>query len=133
MMPTLKPKASIFRFPEPSMSYAFIDLYFTNMNTFFPVLHRPSFDKCFDQSLHLSDEGFASVLLLVCAIGCRFSDDPRITHRTSKTVKTPTGWQLFHQVRRLRQTILHPSIHDLQVYCVSRDNSTSSLKLILVS
>lgn len=118
MNPTLRPKDHGFHFPEPSMTSVLIELYFENMNIFFPLLHRPSFDICLAKGLHLRDDGFACVLLLVCAIGCRFSDDPYVTHHPSKKVQYPTGWELFHQVRRLRRRFLPHSIHDLHVYCV---------------
>lgn len=81
------------------------------MNIFFPLLHRPSFDKCIINKLHLREDGFASVLLLVCAIGSRFSDDTYTSHPS-------TGWELFHQVRRLGRRFIPRSIHDMHVYCV---------------
>lgn len=40
----------------------------------YPILHRPSFERDLRARLHLKDEKFAAIVLLVCAIGSRFLD-----------------------------------------------------------
>lgn len=40
----------------------------------YPVLHRPSFERDLRARLHLKDEKFAAIVLLVCALGSRFLD-----------------------------------------------------------
>ena len=48
------------------------------MNTLFPILHRPSFENDLRRGVHLYQETFGGVVLLVCAIGSRFSTDRRV-------------------------------------------------------
>ncbi|KAF5328400.1 hypothetical protein D9619_013327 [Psilocybe cf. subviscida] len=83
-----------FEFPPPDLAHALIELYFSNMNLFFPLLHRPTFDRLVARGGFLSPSPgggdaarerereetgfrFAHVYLLVCAVGAYFSDDPR--------------------------------------------------------
>lgn len=58
--------------------YKLISLYSTLYNAYVPVLHLPLFLAALADGLHLRDPEFGSVLLLVCALGARFSDDPRV-------------------------------------------------------
>lgn len=74
------PQAQVhFEFPEPDLMPQLVDLYFSEMNLIYPLLHRPSFIHSVTAGLHLRDEQFAAILLLVCAIGARHSDDPPCT------------------------------------------------------
>jgi len=96
-----------------------IDLYFQYTNLYMPLLHRPTFDKCVKEGLYLEDNKFAPVFLLVCALGARFSDNPRVrldgidSHHSA-------GWKWFEQVHIMERSLLTPpTLYDLQVYCVS--------------
>ncbi|KAF8913703.1 hypothetical protein CPB85DRAFT_1433889 [Mucidula mucida] len=62
------------------------------------LLHRPTFQQAIDSGLHLLDHLFGGPVLLVCALGARFSDDPRVAS-TASTVK---GWDWYVQVDVLR-------------------------------
>jgi hypothetical protein len=118
MLQTLRPPESYFCFPEPDLFDSLIDAYFIHVNAFLPLLHRSAFEKSLADSLHFHDEGFGATALLVCAIGCRFSDDPRI----------PTSWELFNQVGRLHRPLFSPqTIYDLQVHAVSIHFSNKTL------
>ncbi|KAF5328402.1 hypothetical protein D9619_013325 [Psilocybe cf. subviscida] len=89
---------SAFDLPPPDLARALIELYFANMNLFFPLLHRPTFDRLVARGGFLSPSPlpgaggeererrgeetetgfrFAHVYLLVCAVGAYFSDDAR--------------------------------------------------------
>ncbi|KAG6836325.1 hypothetical protein H0H93_009118, partial [Arthromyces matolae] len=95
-----------------------IDLYFLNANLFLPLLHRPTFEKALAERLHLHDEGFAAVLLLVCAVASRYSDDPR-TLIDGVRQKASAGWKWYHQVQSSKKNLLaFPLLYDLQYYCV---------------
>jgi hypothetical protein len=119
MIQTFRPPEDLYVFPEEDLLNSLVDLYFTNVNLFYPLLHRPTFDKCRAEGLHLQDAGFGATVLLVCAIGCRFSDDLRVSN-TVTTSSSSTGWFLFNQVGRLGLSWYAPhSIYDLQVYPVS--------------
>ena len=95
-----------------------IELYFRNVNDFMPLLHRPTFEKGISERLHLSEEGFGSTVLLVCAVGSRFSDDPRVFLEGSDSTHS-SGWEWFRQVQLVRKSLLAaPRLYDLQICCV---------------
>ena len=61
-----------------------------------PLLHRPTFERALINGLHYSETGFASVVLLVCALGSRYSDDSRVCVTEDKR---SAGWHYFDQVQ----------------------------------
>ncbi|KAF7320542.1 Fungal-trans domain-containing protein [Mycena chlorophos] len=65
-------------FPPLPLMHNLIDLYFVNANIYLPLLHRPSFEKSVRDGLFLRNDGFASTLLLVCAIASRWHPDPQM-------------------------------------------------------
>ena len=95
------------------------------MNSFLPLLHRPIFEKSLADNLHLRDDGFGAVVLLVAAVGARFSDDPRVALPGTEAMHS-AGWAWFNQVQMVRRSLFSPpSLYDLQIYCV-RDQITPS-------
>lgn len=88
------------------------------MNLIFPLLHRPTFEKSLAEDLHLRDAGFGGVVSLVAAIGARFSSDPRVCVSGTDPTRS-AGYMWFYQVQVvLRSFYSHPSLYDLQIYCV---------------
>ena len=81
-----------------------ISLYFAKMNIFFPLLHRATFLQSVVHGIHRSDHGFANTLLLVCAIGSMFTDDPRVLSSESDLLKKPAGSRWFNQVPGMANT-----------------------------
>ncbi|KAJ7264499.1 fungal-specific transcription factor domain-containing protein [Mycena haematopus] len=117
---TMKPWEDIppvqdYTFPPNDLMLRLISLYFSNVNIFFPVLHRPTFETAFVSHKHLADSGFARTLLLVCALGARYSDDPRV--HIPDTHFGTAGWVWFDQVKL---TVYgQPTLYDLQCYCLA--------------
>jgi len=85
-------------FPPEDLMGELIESYFVNLNLFKPVLHRPSLEDGLRNNLHRTDRGFASVVLLVCAIGSRFSHDPRVFLQDVEFTRQSAGWRWFEQV-----------------------------------
>lgn len=82
------------------------------------------FEKSLTDNLHFRDDGFGAVLLLVAAVGARFSDDPRVALPGTDALHS-AGWAWFNQVQMVRRSLFSPpSLYDLQIYCV-RDHSSS--------
>ncbi|KAI0692333.1 fungal-specific transcription factor domain-containing protein [Cytidiella melzeri] len=116
-------------FPPADLMLDLISLYFTEYNIYTPLLHRPTFDLNLKSGLHLQDNGFGAVVLIVCALGSRASDDPRVLldversgaekNGTSDSEQTyhSAGWEWFDQVRksRLEMTFLPGTLYDMQV------------------
>lgn len=87
------------------------------MNPFLPVLHRPSFERALNDRRHLTDIGFGSVVMLVCAIGALWTDDGRVYIEGMS--KHSSGWKWFEQVQVQRKSFLGPPrLYDLQIYAV---------------
>lgn len=87
-------------------------------NLYYPTLHRPTFDRSVADGLHTRDASFGAVVLLVCAIGSRYSDDPRISPPGAEPLRC--GWEFFDQLPfQLDHLFERPSLYHLQYYCVS--------------
>lgn len=82
-----------------------------------PLLHRPTFEKSVSEGLHRTNAMFGATLLLVCAHGARYSDDPRVLAAESPR---SAGWRWFEQVNILRKSLYHrTSLYELQMHVVS--------------
>ncbi len=97
-----------------------VRIYFTTMNIYIPLLHEPTFVQNIEKGLHLTNEAFGATLLLVCALGSRQSDDPRVLLEGTDTWHS-AGWSWFRQVLTTRNAFIlaPPQIYDLQIACVS--------------
>ncbi|KAI0774799.1 fungal-specific transcription factor domain-containing protein [Trametes elegans] len=100
-------------FPSPDLMTALIELYFTHVNAFTPLLHRPSFEHAVSDKLHLRSQGFGSVLLLVCACASRFTDDPRAY--INPTEHHSAGWRWYLEAEGVHKSTIAPAeLYDLQ-------------------
>ncbi|KAF8994386.1 fungal-specific transcription factor domain-containing protein [Cyathus striatus] len=98
-----------YTFPSPDLIAILTDAYFVHVNLLLPLLHRPTFERDVANGLHLNDEGFGGVLLLVCAVGSRYTE--QIDERT---------W--FNQVQIVKQSLLDPlTLYNLQSYCLAAE------------
>lgn len=108
-----------FSFPEEDLMHELVRQYFQNVNVYLPFLHRPTMEKLVEDKLYLTNDSFASVLLLICAVASRYTEDPRVF---LENVDSPhsRGWKWFDQVQLVRKSLLSPpSLYDLQTYCLS--------------
>jgi len=95
------------------------NLYFKQVNVFYPLLHRPTFEKAVAEGLHLHDALFGSTVLLVCAVGSLYSDDPRVFLDGTDSAHS-CGWKWFSQVQVVKKSLLAPpSLYDLQFFSLS--------------
>ncbi|KII92561.1 hypothetical protein PLICRDRAFT_50925 [Plicaturopsis crispa FD-325 SS-3] len=106
-------------FPEADLLTTLVDLYFARYNVYLPLLHRPTFERGLADGLHLVDDGFGATVLLVCALGSRYSTDPRVFLVNNETDLNSAGWKWFNQVQHRSSiyTPLRPC--ELQVICLS--------------
>ncbi|KAJ3910339.1 fungal-specific transcription factor domain-containing protein [Lentinula edodes] len=107
-----------YNFPETSLMLSLVSLYLVSVNIFFPIIHAPTFQQSIAEGVHFRDQRFGATVLLVCAIGSRYSADPRVLHVPDSELSS--GHQWFAQVRTLRQSLLEvPSLYELQQCCLS--------------
>ena len=106
-------------FPDEDLLYSLVDLYFSQINLFLPLLHRPTFEKSINAGLHWKDSRFGEILLLVCALGSKYSEDSRTLLDDSSSYLS-AGWKWFSQVQMVQKSFLiPPTLCDLQFHCVS--------------
>lgn len=127
---------STFDFPPADLLDSLVSSYFDWFNIYTPLLHRPSFERNIREKTHLHDPGFGAVLLMVCALGSRVSDDPRVLLAAEREEATKwasdrrdggkeqdegtyhsAGWEWFKQVQssRLAMSFVPARLYDLQI------------------
>ncbi|KAJ3794574.1 fungal-specific transcription factor domain-containing protein [Lentinula aff. detonsa] len=143
-------KTPPFVFPDEDLIDSLVTLYFTHVNAYFSILHEPSFIRSITQDLHHKDRHFGALVLAVCALGARFSDDERIyedgidpTTRTNDASRggaseQSIGWKWIRQIQPVRRTFTAPpSIYEIQLYQIyvffMQATSTPEICWILVS
>ncbi|KAJ6467873.1 fungal-specific transcription factor domain-containing protein [Mycena sanguinolenta] len=111
------PRTSPFKFPPEALMSDLFELYFTQHNAFVPLLHRPTFERAVAEELHSRDDSFAGTVLLVCAIGSRWSVDPSVA-----SAGLDCGAEWFDQVQLTgnRSSLLgRGTLYDVQRYCLA--------------
>lgn len=105
MTASLPPVESL-KFPPSDLIRTLVDHCFTDAMTFTPILHRPSFEKALAEEKHRTDLDFARLVLIVCSVGARFSDDPRVclTSPEGDIEWSSAGWVYFAQVYQTKSS-----------------------------
>ncbi|PCH36860.1 hypothetical protein WOLCODRAFT_127757 [Wolfiporia cocos MD-104 SS10] len=107
-------------FPDDGLMQTLIDLYFTNVDPYHPLLHRPTFERSISNRIHLHDEDFGSTVLLVCAVGARFSDDARVFLPGYEDDTLSRGWRWYKEVHIVNKPPFSlPRLYDLQKCCLT--------------
>ncbi|KAJ3739033.1 fungal-specific transcription factor domain-containing protein [Lentinula detonsa] len=100
--PTLPPLV----FPDTDLLNCLVDLYFKERNVHMPLLHQATFEDGIRNGLHKLDRDFGELVLSVCALGARYSDDLRVYAHVE--TKHSLGWPYFRQIV-LMQDLTHSS------------------------
>ncbi|KAJ7447164.1 fungal-specific transcription factor domain-containing protein [Mycena latifolia] len=102
-------------FPEDDLLNSLLKIYFEQINPILGILHSPSFYQSVAEGLHFRNPSFGAVVLAVCALASRSSDDPRVILDGVHSEHS-CGWKWFQQVRPLRASFSpEPSLHQLQL------------------
>ena len=105
-------------FPPPDLLDVLVDLYFYHISCHYPLLHEPTVKDSIAAGQHLCHGPFGATVLLVCAIGSRFANDPRVLLDGSDHPHS-AGWKWFALVEGVRRLSFAPAkLHNLQVYVV---------------
>ncbi|KAJ7696760.1 fungal-specific transcription factor domain-containing protein, partial [Mycena rosella] len=97
-------------FPESDLVTSLTRIYFEQINSILGILHFPTFCQSVADGLHFRDQQFGAIVLAVCSLASRYSDDPRHS----------CGYKWFRQVRPLRASFSpEPSLQQLQLICLS--------------
>ncbi|KAJ7282949.1 fungal-specific transcription factor domain-containing protein [Mycena rebaudengoi] len=108
-----------YTFPPPDLIVSLVHHYFSEINCYFPLLHKPTFESKLADDFHFKDNGFACTLLMVCSLGSRFSEDPRVLLDGSDD-RYSAGWKWHKQVRVIPEhLIFKPTVYELQTIALS--------------
>ncbi|KAG8864937.1 hypothetical protein FRB96_003524 [Tulasnella sp. 330] len=116
------PAVDSLRFPPPDLMRVLIDRCFVDVLNTMPVLHRPTFMKQYEEERHQTELEFARLLLVVCAIGARTSNDPRVCLSSPEggIEWNSAGWMYFAQVHQMTKPLIaSPKLVDLQIMVLS--------------
>ncbi|GJE89793.1 Zn(II)2Cys6 transcription factor [Phanerochaete sordida] len=107
-------------FPEPVLLSELLENYFRDVHDNFPLLHRPTLIRGIAAGLHYSSEGFGAIVLLICAIGARFSTNPAVLPPGSTTWHR-AGFRYYDQVQTVRKLMPRSkaTLYDLQVVALA--------------
>ena len=107
-----------FNYPEPDLLSCLVSLYFEKSNIIMPILHKPTFLRSLRSGQHFEDPSFGMTVLLVCAIGSRFTSDSRVL-LDDDISDLSSGWKYFEQVPVFRKGLfVRCTLYDLQCYTV---------------
>ncbi|KAJ6602880.1 hypothetical protein DFH09DRAFT_1069242 [Mycena vulgaris] len=84
-------------FPEHDQLSSLIHIYFEQINPLVGLLHSPSFHQSISEGLYLRDRDFGAVVLAVCSLASRYSEDPRVL-LDGESAEHSCGWKWFRQV-----------------------------------
>ncbi|KAK0203119.1 fungal-specific transcription factor domain-containing protein [Desarmillaria ectypa] len=98
-------------FPPPDLIDDLVDLFLSTTNRCLCIIHGPSFKRSVSSGLHLTSSTFGKLLLGVCALASRSSNDPRVGEGHS------AGWKWYLQLRINPANAYSspPTIWDLQL------------------
>ncbi|KAF7315862.1 Zn(2)-C6 fungal-type domain-containing protein [Mycena indigotica] len=105
----------IYRFPPKDLMDDLINVYFNEFYISLPLLHQPSFRRDVADGKHLADNAFGAVVLAVCALAARHSDDPRVILPGTNSMLS-AGWEWMEQIRYPEQKEFYfkMSLYELQ-------------------
>ncbi|KIL66457.1 hypothetical protein M378DRAFT_75140 [Amanita muscaria Koide BX008] len=121
--------ASSMEYPDPDLLPSLVDNYFKEINIIYPLLHRPTFERQIAEGLHLKDTMFGYTVLLVCAIGAKYSEDPRVFIKGSNSTRS-AGHKWFAQVNSGKPFFSEkPTLHELQMHvlCIAFAKSSNPM------
>jgi hypothetical protein len=87
-----------YHFPDPDLLWKLLDIYFCGHSMTFPLLHRPSFERSLADGLHYRNRDFGNLVLVVCSLAARFTDDPKVLINPTDPPQS-AGWRWFNQIR----------------------------------
>ncbi|KAI0763820.1 fungal-specific transcription factor domain-containing protein [Trametes elegans] len=100
--------------PPSDLIPSLVEAYFRQANDVFPVLHEPTFRAGIADNLHLREAGFGCTVLLVCALGARYSSDARVLLDGTDLYQS-AGWKWFKAVDdRHKSSLSPPDLYEVQ-------------------
>ncbi|KAJ7099269.1 fungal-specific transcription factor domain-containing protein [Mycena belliarum] len=106
-------------FPAPDLLHSLVALFFEHVNPLLCLLHRPTFEKALAVGLHMVDHKFGSLVLGVCAVAAKYSDDSRVVLEGTNT-RLSSGWAYFCQLQSHQKASMRSwTLHEAQTLCLT--------------
>ncbi|KAG8933375.1 hypothetical protein FRC02_012051 [Tulasnella sp. 418] len=111
----------MFHFPPKDLGRSLIELFFDNFIPQYPIVDKTSCLESFFKEKYKSDPSEAALYLLICAVGSKWSSDPRVCVSPElsegKIDFLSSGWKYFNQICSLPppSPFRPPKLQDLQV------------------
>ena len=109
-------------YPEPDLLENLVQLYFEKVHIVYPAVHRPTFLRELRKGTHLTDPRFGMLVLGVCGLASRYSDDPRVFNTPDDATTydgSSAGWKYITQVPFWRNSMFdRTSPYDMQFFAV---------------
>ncbi|KAJ7661670.1 fungal-specific transcription factor domain-containing protein [Mycena rosella] len=113
------PPVPVFSFPPRDLIDSLVSIFFKRFNILVGILHEPTFKRSIATGFHLVHHPFGAVVLAVCALASRYSEDPRVVLEGTNS-RLSSGWEWFRQVQHLQRDIsVVPTLYDLQRIIIS--------------
>lgn len=100
------------KFPPPDLLDHLVSVFLNTTNVHFFILHGPTFRREIAAGTHFSVRDFGNLVLGVCAVASRHSDDPRVGPPAQ------AGWEWYLQLRpiHLSRFSAPATLWELQLY-----------------
>lgn len=95
-----------------------VELYFEHVNCYFPLLHKGTITQ--ELQYRKLDRSFAGVIMLICAIASKFSDDPSILSAENDNISAGHKFYKTYKLKCRRNQLAAPSLNDIQTQIVSQ-------------
>jgi hypothetical protein len=110
---------TLFEFPREDLLLTLVNSFFYYARKDIPLLHEPTFRRDLASRRHIYDADFAQLLLMVCSIAGRFTEDPRVL-LDDATSSRSTSFSFVKQVTLFDPICLRKAnLLQLQTYVVS--------------
>ncbi|KAK7464249.1 Gypsy retrotransposon integrase-like protein 1 [Stygiomarasmius scandens] len=107
-----------FQFPDDAHLRDLTTTYFTFHHPYYPLLHRATFEKALSEGLHHRDYQFGQLVLVLCSVASRYTEDPRNLPQPH-TSSLSFGWRWFQQINLFKRPMVPVSLHELQALCLA--------------
>ncbi|KAJ7504460.1 hypothetical protein B0H11DRAFT_1982465 [Mycena galericulata] len=106
-------------FPPDDLLRDLVEIFFTQINIYSFILHRPTFEKSIADGLHLRNHQFGAIVLAVCALASKNSSDKRVLLPVAHA-ELSAGYIFFRQIPppfsgHAAETT---TLYDLQLCCL---------------
>ncbi|TIB73423.1 hypothetical protein E3Q06_00958 [Wallemia mellicola] len=89
-----------------------VELYFEHVNSYFPLLHKETIIQ--ELQFRKLDRSFAGVIMLICAIASKFSDDPSVLSVDNDSLSAGQKFYKTYKLKCRRNQLAAPSLNDIQ-------------------